>query len=89
MDINWKIDYKKKTAVCELLEVEIKETTKTLRQEFNKHKVAIGFEKIPSQRKYFCKITRMDGSLWEDKDLLPNYGIKLGDIFDESRWDND
>ncbi|MCK5110654.1 MAG: hypothetical protein KAQ94_03960 [Arcobacteraceae bacterium] len=88
MNIDWKVDYKNKTASCPLLEVEIKETNKTLAQEFNNHKVAVGFEKAPSQRKYFCKITRMDGSLWEDKELLPNYGIQLGDIFDEDNWDN-
>ncbi len=89
MGIDWKVDYKKKIATCSLLEVEIKETLKTLRQEFNKHKVAIGFEKTPSQRKYFCKITRMDSSLWEDKELLETYGIQLGNIFDETNWDND
>lgn len=88
MKIDWKIDYKKKTASCELLEVEIKETKRTLSQEFKQHKVAVGFEKEDTQRKYFCKITRMDGSLWEDQKLLPNYGILLGEIFDEGKWDS-
>ncbi len=88
MEIDWKIDYKKKIATSSLIEVEIKETNKTLRQEFNTHKVAIGFEKVPSQRKYFCKITRMDSSIWDDKELLESYGIKLGNIFDENSWDN-
>ncbi len=88
MKINWKIDYKKKTASCPLLEVEIKETNRKLTQEFKQHKMAIGFEKIDSQRRYFCKITRMDGSLWEDQELLPSYGTQLGDIFNEKLWDN-
>jgi len=88
MQIDWKIDYKKKTASCPLLEVAIKETNRKLNQEFKQHKVAIGFEKESSQRRFFCKITRMDGSLWEDKELLPNYGIQLGNIFDEDSWDN-
>ena len=87
MEIDWKIDYKKQTASSELLEVEIRETTKSLDQEFKKHKMAIAFEKTSSKKRYFCKITRIDGSLWEDQKLLPKYGIQLGDIFDEENWD--
>lgn len=87
MEIKWKIDYKKKIATSELLEVEIDETKKSLAQEFRKHKVAIGFEKNDTNRKYFCKVTRIDGSLWEESDLLPNYGIELEKVFDEESWD--
>ena len=88
MQIDWKIEYDKKTANCSLMEVNIIETNRTLSQEFEEHKVAVGFEKSPSKRKFFCKITRMDGSLWEDKEILPTYGDKLGEIFDEAKWDN-
>jgi len=87
MEIDWKIDYDKKTAVSELIEVNIEETKRTLGHEFKEHKVAIAFEKNISKRRFFCKITRMDGRLWEDQDILPQYGDALGDMFDEEQWD--
>lgn len=87
MQVDWKIDYDKKIAESELIEVKIEETKRTLGHEFKEHKMAIAFEKAPSQRRFFCKITRMDGSLWEDQEILPQYGNALGDIFDEEQWD--
>ncbi len=87
MQVDWKIDYDKKTADSDLIEVKIEETKRTLGHEFKEHKVAIAFEKDLSKRRFFCKITRMDGSLWEDQEILPQYGNALGDISAEEIWD--
>jgi len=93
MKINWNIDYKNKTAKCELMDVDIIEVSNINdkpMQEINNIRISIGFQKIESKKLYFCKITRISDILFEknlkDNKLLPNFASQLGDIFNESEY---
>ena len=90
MKINWKIDYKNKTASCDQLSVSIKEVKEPKIQIINNAKISIGFTKIESKKMYQCIITDISNILWnknlEDNKLLPNFASQLGDAFSEKMW---
>jgi len=94
MKINWKIDYLKKTATCAQMSVSIikVENEEPLAQIIDGVTVSLGFAKVDSGNSYFCLITKIDHTLWDmnlqDNKLLPNYMSQLGDLFNESYFNN-
>jgi len=92
MRIDWKINYKDKTATCSQMTVEIREVSSPLMQKYKDIKMGIGFQKIESGKMYQCYIIDVSEILLDenkkDNKLLPNYASQLGDCFNEHEWDD-
>jgi len=92
MKINWKINYKDKTAECSQMTVKIKEVLAPSLQKYKDIEIGMGFQIIESGKMYQCYIIDASEILLDenkkDNKLLPNYASQLGDVFNECQWDD-